>query len=140
MWKSYKIVQKYQNISELPRKLPSDRTSAVSGIQIGNFVTRKLGGGLLNLGNSCYFNAAFQALVYVPVIFNFLQSDYVRQHLAKCKNNNCVLCPMAITLTNTLSCSPIKPSIAPRLLYGKLKIICGLLRPGMQEDSHELLV
>ena len=110
-------------------------------VRVGHLRTRNIGGGLINItGNACFMNAALQSLFYLPVVFNYLQSNTVRQHTLTCTRQLCTLCPLLSALQGTLSCSPIKPSVRPDLMHDKLKVICSTMEFGRQEDSHEFLM
>ena len=131
--------KKIETIPELPKNtIPTQ--AAVFDVRVGHLGRRKFAGGLDKLLNTCYFNAAIQAFFSIPVIFNYLISDFVRQHASRCSDRNCILCPLAITLIGILSCTSVKPSFNPAILYDKLNIISKSMKKWKQEDSHELLM
>ena len=134
------LYEKIETFSELPKKTIPNQAAAAFDIRVGHLGRRKFAGGLDKLLNTCYFNAAIQAFFSIPVIFNYLLSNFVRQHTSRCSNRKCILCPLAITLSGILSCTSVKPSFNPAVLYDKLNIISKNMKKGIQEDSHELLM
>ena len=127
-----------------------ESSSLLSFLKVGYQNTRNMCGGMYNLGNSCFLAATIQALLHIPVVFNYLQSRYVVEHTLKCKDFWCILCPMVATLNGTLSCFPKKytreneptlmSSIGPYLMFDRLKTICRTMNQGAQEDAHELFM
>ena len=131
----------YDNISDPPNNLSNQNTAVVSDLKVGHLRKRRVSGGLENqTATWCYLNSALQAFMSVPVIFNYLQSNYASQHTAKCVNRKCILCPIVATFNGILSCSPVRPSIRPTLIHNKLKDICPTMVRNRQEDSHEFLM
>ena len=139
---SYKVKYSgYDNISEQPNNLSNQNTAVVSDLKVGHLRKRKVSGGLENQTSTwCYLNSALQAFMSVPVIFNYLQSNYASQHTAKCVKQKCILCPIVATLNQILRCSPTRPSFRPALIQNKLNDICPTIRRNRQEDSHEFLM
>ena len=131
--------KKIEAISELPKNTIPTQAAAFD-VRVGHLGRRKFAGGLAKLLNTCYFNAAIQAFLSIPVIFNYLLSNFVRQHTSTCSNRKCILCPLAITLSGVLRCTSVKPSFNPAILYDKLNIISKNMKKWKQEDSHELLM
>ena len=125
----------------------------LAALTVGYRSKRKLGGGMDNVGgNSCFLGATIQSLIYIPVVFNYLKSQFVLEHSLKCKDNNCILCPMVSTLNGTLNCVPKKftsskeptlmSAIAPILMFDRLKVICKHMGDAQyaQHDAHELFM
>ncbi|KAL8587837.1 hypothetical protein ACOMHN_021055 [Nucella lapillus] len=95
----------------------------------------KVGGGLMNLGNTCFLNATLQCLAYTPALANYCLSD---QHTRTCNQHGfCMMCTMIQHIKTALnhSGSAFKPN---SVLY-KLKYIAKHFRHGRQEDAHEFL-
>ena len=125
----------------------------LAALTVGYRSKRKLGGGMDNVGgNSCFLGATIQSLIYIPVVFNYLKSQFVLEHSLKCKDNNCILCPMVSTLNGTLNCVPKKftsskeptlmSAIKPILMFDRLKVICKHMGDAQyaQHDAHELFM
>lgn len=99
--------------------------------------SEKIGGGLINVGNTCFLNSVLQCLTYCPPLYNFL-IKLNGGHSSSCKINQfCMLCEMEkhVKRIKNSSGSAIKPiSIVQRLKY-----INKSFQFGRQEDAHEFL-
>ena len=97
----------------------------------------KIGGGLINVGNTCFLNSVLQCLTYCPPLHNYL-IKLNGGHSSTCKLNQfCMLCEMEKHIKRIKSSNgiPIKPiSIVHRLKY-----INKSFQYGRQEDAHEFL-
>ncbi|KAK2512887.1 hypothetical protein Q9966_016282, partial [Columba livia] len=94
--------------------------------------TRSVGGGLYNLGDTCYLNSILQCLTYTPPLSNYLLS---RQHSQSCeKKGFCMMCTMEVHVEEVLSCSG--SAVAPVAVVSELPRI-GDFQFGTQEDAHE---
>lgn len=97
----------------------------------------KIGGGLINVGNTCFLNSVLQCLTYCPPLYNFLVK-LNGGHSQSCKINQfCMLCEMEkhVKRIKNSTGSAIKPiSIVQRLKY-----INKSFQFGRQEDAHEFL-
>jgi ubiquitin carboxyl-terminal hydrolase 36/42 len=52
----------------------------------------KIGAGLSNLGNTCFFNAAVQTILYTKPLFEYLES---KAHSEKCRKKDwCLFCEL----------------------------------------------
>lgn len=99
--------------------------------------SEKIGGGLINCGNTCFLNSVLQCLTYCPPLYNYLVK-LNGGHSNTCKINQfCMLCEMEkhIKRIKGSNGTPIKPnSIVQRLKY-----INKSFQFGRQEDAHEFL-
>ncbi|KAK3918525.1 LOW QUALITY PROTEIN: Ubiquitin carboxyl-terminal hydrolase 36 [Frankliniella fusca] len=94
-----------------------------------------VGAGMRNQGNTCYLNAALQALFHVPAFVSWLLEDR-EKHGTDClekKNNLCLACSLAETLHKSHSI----PMVVPARIYNQLPMIDNYLKRGRQEDSRE---
>ncbi|XP_052121996.1 ubiquitin carboxyl-terminal hydrolase 36-like [Frankliniella occidentalis] len=89
-----------------------------------------------NQGNTCYINAALQALFHIPAFVSLVLED--QRHRDNCtlkKNNTCLMCSVAETLIRSHQSS----LVVPVRIYNQLPMIHSFLKRGRQEDSHEFL-
>ncbi|XP_059691242.1 ubiquitin carboxyl-terminal hydrolase 42-like [Gavia stellata] len=95
--------------------------------------TRSVGGGLYNLGNTCFLNSILQCLTYTPPLANYLLSH---EHSQSCAEQGfCMMCTMEAHIEEVLSCSG--SAIEPTAVVKELPRIGEHFQLGTQEDAHE---
>eukprot|EP01083_Nonionella_stella_P071875 193354_1 len=92
-----------------------------------------VGGGLKNLGNSCFMNATLQCLTYTQVFQNYI---YQNIHGRMCKSKVCFMCELHSLLPQIINNGG--RVCVPSRLFNSLQYLSASLVPGRQEDSHEL--
>lgn len=95
----------------------------------------QMGKGLVNMGNTCFLNAALQCLLYTPTFGNYLMA---KEHSASCRvrgtNAFCLLCQMEILFSDLKM-----KRTRPEAIVSNLRSVCRRFRLGRQEDSHEYI-
>ena len=125
-----------QKSKDVEEELPQPQYSLFSRDEVG---PRRVGRGLHNLGNTCFFNSVLQILVYTGPLQRFLLS---KQHTAECKRKRestvCTLCLLESHALEVFDSNkaPIKPA---ELLKHMLQI-ASRSKAGRQEDAHEFLI
>ncbi|XP_076459651.1 uncharacterized protein LOC143292880 [Babylonia areolata] len=104
-------------------------------VQLGWRQMHKVGGGLINMGNTCFMNSSLQCLTYTPPLFNYCLSD---EHPKTCKQVGfCLMCTMRQHVKTALHHSG--SAFRPNSFLHKLKFIAKHFRYGRQEDAHEFI-
>ncbi|CAL1540522.1 unnamed protein product [Lymnaea stagnalis] len=105
----------------------------------------RIGAGLVNMGNTCFFNSTLQCLTYTAPLVNYCLSN---DHREKCKKKEfCMMCEIQSHIKSSLDCGgrSIKPHSMLQKLRSRTKCILFLLgiakhmKWGRQEDAHEFL-
>ncbi|PVD38407.1 hypothetical protein C0Q70_01022 [Pomacea canaliculata] len=95
----------------------------------------RIGAGLVNLGNTCFFNSTLQCLTYTAPLVNYCFSE---EHPKTCKQqNSCLMCELRRHIRSAFQHSG--HAFKPQLMLQKLKSIAKHMRWGRQEDAHEFL-
>ncbi|XP_070186180.1 ubiquitin carboxyl-terminal hydrolase 36-like isoform X2 [Littorina saxatilis] len=95
----------------------------------------KIGGGLVNLGNTCFMNSILQCLTYTAPFVNYCFSE---EHPNTCKMQNfCLMCELRRHIRTAFHSGGT--AFKPHTILHKLKFIAKHFRYGKQEDAHEFL-
>ncbi|CAE7686357.1 Usp36 [Symbiodinium pilosum] len=106
----------------------------------GETSPRRVGRGLQNLGNTCYFNSVLQALTYaVPLQKYFLTKEHSTSCMAKQHGTVCTLCLFEQHVLSVFDAQ--KGAFKPLDLLRHLPQIARRFHSrGRQEDAHEFLI
>ncbi|XP_005096603.1 ubiquitin carboxyl-terminal hydrolase 36 isoform X2 [Aplysia californica] len=95
----------------------------------------RIGAGLVNMGNTCFFNSTLQCLTYTAPLVNYC---FTNDHREKCKKKDfCMMCEVQDHIRTSLDCGG--RSIKPHSMLQKLRCIAKHMKWGRQEDAHEFL-
>jgi len=114
---------------------PRDKVFALFQLR----AARKVGRGLRNAGNTCFFNSVLQVLTHTLPLQNYLMSG---EHTSSCKavaaGNFCALCLLAAHAREAFENT--KAAVHPKAMLKRLQELGGRqMRLGRQEDAHEFL-
>lgn len=121
------------NANSINNNLPHCEESPPIPIKLAWSAADKVGGGLINIGNTCFLNSVLQCLTYCPPLYHFLDG-----HSQKCNINAfCMLCEMEKHVKKMKSSNGL--AIRPSAIHQRLQYINRSFQFGRQEDAHEFL-
>jgi ubiquitin C-terminal hydrolase len=95
----------------------------------------RAGGGLYNLGNTCFLNSVLQCLTYTAPLAELAKIKY---HTRRSNNGNDVYNLLENHIERALNAKGNR-AFSPKLIVQKLQRISRNFRIGRQEDAHEFL-
>ncbi|KAL1817711.1 ubiquitin carboxyl-terminal hydrolase 23 isoform X1 [Daucus carota subsp. sativus] len=97
---------------------------------------RRIGAGLMNLGNTCFLNSVLQCLTYTEPLAAYLQSG---RHQLSCRTAGfCALCAIQKHVSSARQSTG--RILAPKEIVSNLRCISRNFRNSRQEDAHEYMV
>ncbi len=95
----------------------------------------RAGGGLYNLGNTCFLNSVLQCLTYTAPLAELAKIKY---HTRRSNNSNDMYSLMENHINKSLNAKGNR-AFSPKPIVQKLQRISRNFRIGRQEDAHEFL-
>lgn len=99
-------------------------------------MTKRVGPGLSNMGNTCYLNSVLQCLTYTPLFAQYIASN---RKLGNGNNGFCMLNVIRDHIIKSLSFKGKNGVLRPMGVVSNLKRVSKRFRVGRQEDAHEFL-
>lgn len=126
-----------RNQSEVYRPWPAVASSSSTWYEDAYDRPSMVGAGLVNLGNTCFFNAVLQCFTHSVLLVQGLYS-YIHPTPCDCSNERfCLIC--ALREHMELSLSPTRKTVKPWKLVDNLSYFSSSFHGNQQEDAHEFL-
>lgn len=96
--------------------------------------------GLVNLGNTCYLNAALQCLLHTPPLTNYVLSEWAEKDLRKQRLKACALAGEYMSLTRAYWTAAEPAVLETRPLWAALAKVHKFFGNDDPHDAHEAVL